>query len=94
MLEEAADELAISKNPALAPARDFFEDGCHGAGDARPDGAEQRAVAGVRSALPSSRRRIHRIVIVYHRRFPICLVALRSSARLHAYDPRSAPRFT
>ncbi|KVK98860.1 hypothetical protein WS93_19180 [Burkholderia cepacia] len=39
------------------------------------------------------RRRAHRQAIVYHRRFPIGLIALRSSACLHAYDPLSAPRF-
>ncbi|RQT54444.1 hypothetical protein DF050_11645 [Burkholderia cepacia] len=39
------------------------------------------------------RRRVHRVMIVYHRRFPIGLIALRSSARLHAYDPLSTPRF-
>ncbi|MBN3831358.1 hypothetical protein [Burkholderia sp. Ac-20344] len=43
------------------------------------------------SIIPA--RRIHRVVIVYHRRFPICPIALRSSARPHAYDPRGAPRF-
>lgn len=32
-------------------------------------------------------------MIVYHRRFPIGLIAPRSSARLHAYDPLIAPRF-
>ncbi|MBN3842959.1 hypothetical protein [Burkholderia sp. Ac-20349] len=39
------------------------------------------------------RRRVRRVAIVYHRRFPICLIALRSSARLPAHDPRNAPRF-
>ncbi|MDW9231136.1 hypothetical protein C7S15_5240 [Burkholderia cepacia] len=39
------------------------------------------------------RRRVHRVMIVYHRRFLIGLIAPRSSARLHAYDPLSAPRF-
>ncbi|KVS34491.1 hypothetical protein WK36_13860 [Burkholderia cepacia] len=39
------------------------------------------------------RRRVRRVMIVYHRRFPIGLIAPRSSARLHAYDPLSAPRF-
>ncbi|WP_176096236.1 hypothetical protein [Burkholderia cepacia] len=39
------------------------------------------------------RRRVHRVTIVYHRRFLIGLIAPRSSARLHAYDPLSTPRF-
>nr|WP_321919065.1 hypothetical protein [Burkholderia cepacia] len=39
------------------------------------------------------RRRVHRVMIVYHRRFLIGLIAPRSSARLHAYDPLSTPRF-
>ena len=41
------------------------------------------------------RRRIHRVLIVYHRRFPICLIALRSSA-FHVRTIRTAhpPRMT
>ncbi|KVA62667.1 hypothetical protein WI58_02500 [Burkholderia cepacia] len=67
-------------------------------GESPPHRENDDAAVRARRALhcPSGnrrRRRVHRVMIVYHRRFLIGLFAPRSSARLHAYDPLSAPRF-
>ncbi|OUE45057.1 hypothetical protein BZY94_13835 [Burkholderia territorii] len=67
-------------------------------GESPPHRENDDAAVRARRALhyPSGdrrRRRVHRVTIVYHRRFPTGLIALRSSARLHAYDPLSTPRF-
>ena len=92
-LEEAADALAIGKHTARSHLRAIFSE----TGVTRQATLVRTLLNSVpslgRGAWPSSRRRTHRVAIVYHRRFPICLIALRSSALPRANDPHRAFHF-